>query len=110
MAWGQYMAEMVKFPSKSSILYSFPDCGPFHMWQDRDVLYICSNDYGCTCMGRRIQMVGSVCNIIWDIYIFLFRKMGFGHQEDVYFLGVEKYFFYALGQLLCISRCCELFY
>jgi hypothetical protein len=34
--------------------------------------------------------------------------MGFGHQEDVYFLGIEKYFyfFYALGQLVCIPRRC----
>jgi hypothetical protein len=38
----------------------------------------------------------------------LFRKMGFGHQEDVYFLGVEKYFhfFYALGHpTICFTRC-----
>jgi hypothetical protein len=33
--------------------------------------------------------------------------MGFGYQEDVYFLGVEKYFdfFYALGQPVYIPRC-----
>jgi hypothetical protein len=31
--------------------------------------------------------------------------MGFGDQEDVYILGVEKYyFFYALGQPVCIPR------
>jgi hypothetical protein len=32
--------------------------------------------------------------------------MGFGHQVDVCFLGVEKYFyvFYALGQPVCIPR------
>jgi hypothetical protein len=32
--------------------------------------------------------------------------MGLGHQGNVYFLGVEKYFcfFYALGQLVCIPR------
>jgi hypothetical protein len=46
-------------------------------------------------------------DIVWAIYIVLFRKMGFGHQEDVYFVGVEKYFyfFYALGQPICIPRC-----
>jgi hypothetical protein len=34
-------------------------------------------------------MVGSVCGtIVRDIYIVLFRTMGLGHQEDVYFLGV----------------------
>jgi hypothetical protein len=53
-------------------------------------------------------MVGSVCDVVWDIYeyIVLFRKMGFEHQEDVYFLGVEKYFyfFYAMGQPICIPR------
>jgi hypothetical protein len=52
-------------------------------------------------------MIGSLSDMIWDIYIVLFHKMGFGHQEDVYFLGVEKhlYFFYALGQPVCIPRC-----
>jgi hypothetical protein len=31
--------------------------------------------------------------------------MRFGHQEDVYFLGVEKYFiFYELGQPVCVPR------
>jgi hypothetical protein len=32
--------------------------------------------------------------------------MGFGHQEDVYFLGAEKYFciFYALDQPVFIPR------
>jgi hypothetical protein len=51
-------------------------------------------------------MVCSVCDIVWDIYIVLFRKMGFGHQEDVCFLGVEKcfYVFYALDQPVCIPR------
>jgi hypothetical protein len=51
-------------------------------------------------------MVGSICDIVWDIYIVLFHKMGFGHQEDVYFLGVEKYFYFfcALGQPICIPR------
>jgi hypothetical protein len=51
-------------------------------------------------------MISSVCDVVWDIYIVLFRKMGFGHQEDVYFLGVEKYFyfFYVLDQLVCIPR------
>jgi hypothetical protein len=43
-------------------------------------------------MGCPIQMVGSSCDIVWDIYILLFRKVGLGHQEDVYFLGVEEYF------------------
>jgi hypothetical protein len=48
-------------------------------------------------------MVSSVCDVVWDIYIVLFCKMGFGHQENVYLLGVEKYyyFFYALGQHVC---------
>jgi hypothetical protein len=57
-------------------------------------------------MGSPIRMVSSVCDVVSDIYIVLFRKMGFGHQEDVYFLGVEKYFcfFYALGQPVCIPR------
>jgi hypothetical protein len=51
-------------------------------------------------------MVSSVCDIVWDIYIVLFRKKGFGHQEDVYFLGAEKYFyfFYALDQPVSIPR------
>jgi hypothetical protein len=53
-------------------------------------------------------MVGSVCDIDWEIYIVLFRKIGFGHQEDVYFLSVEKYFyfFYAAAQPVCIPRRC----
>jgi hypothetical protein len=56
-------------------------------------------------------MVGSVCDTVWDIYVVSFRKMGFGHQEDVYFLGVEKYFyfFYALGQPVCIPRRCVVY-
>jgi hypothetical protein len=51
-------------------------------------------------------MVSSACDAVWVIYIALFRKMGFGHQEDVYFLGVEKYFYYydALEQAVCIPR------
>jgi hypothetical protein len=32
--------------------------------------------------------------------------MGFGHEEDVCFLGVDKYvYFYTLGQPVCIPRC-----
>jgi hypothetical protein len=38
-------------------------------------------------------MAGRVGDAVWDIYIVSFRKMGFGHQEDVYFLGAEKYFY-----------------
>jgi hypothetical protein len=55
-------------------------------------------------MGSPIRMNSSVFDIVWDIYIVLFRKMGFRHQEDVYFLGVEKYFyfFYTLDQAVCI--------
>jgi hypothetical protein len=51
-------------------------------------------------------MDSSVCDVVWDIYIALFRKMGFGHQEDVYFLGVQKYFYFnnALEQAVCIPR------
>jgi hypothetical protein len=58
-------------------------------------------------MGSPIRIVGSVCDTGWDIYIVLFRKLGIGHEEDVYFLGVEKYFyfFYVLGQPVCIPRC-----
>jgi hypothetical protein len=57
-------------------------------------------------MGCPIRVVGSVCGAGWDIYTVLFRKIGFGHQEDIYFLGFEKYFcfFYALGQPVCIPR------
>jgi hypothetical protein len=52
-------------------------------------------------------MVSSICDVVCDIYIVLFHKMGFGHQEDDCFLGVEKYFsfFYVLGQPICIPRC-----
>jgi hypothetical protein len=50
-------------------------------------------------MGSPIWVVGSVCDTVWDIYIVPFRTMGFGQQEDVYFFGVEKYYyFYALRQ------------
>jgi hypothetical protein len=34
-------------------------------------------------MGSPMRMVGSLCCIGWDIYIVLFPKLGFGHQEDV---------------------------
>jgi hypothetical protein len=33
------------------------------------------------------------CDVVWDIYIVLFRKMEFEHKEGVYFLDVEKYFY-----------------
>jgi hypothetical protein len=58
--------------------------------------YDFSFDYGLTC---------SVCGIDWDIYTVSFRKMSYGHQEDVHFRGVEKYFcfFHALNQAGCIS-------
>jgi hypothetical protein len=51
-------------------------------------------------------MIGRVCGIGWDFFVVLFCKMNFGHQEDVYFLGIEKYFylFYELGQPVCIPR------
>jgi hypothetical protein len=51
-------------------------------------------------------VVGSLCDRVWDIYIVLLRKMGFGRQQDVHFLGVEKYFYflYALGQPICFPR------
>jgi hypothetical protein len=39
-------------------------------------------------------MIGSVYDIVEDLYIVWFRKMGFGHHEDVYFMGVEKYFYF----------------
>jgi hypothetical protein len=57
-------------------------------------------------MESSIQMAGSLCGIGWNVYIVSFRKVGFGHQEDVYFLGIENYFdlFYALGQPACIPR------
>jgi hypothetical protein len=57
-------------------------------------------------MGSPIRMVSSVCDVVWNIYILLFCQMGFGHQEDVSFLGVEKYlyFLYALDQAVCIPR------
>jgi hypothetical protein len=59
-------------------------------------------------MGSPVRMVSSVCDEVWDFYsyIVLFRKMGFGHQYDVYFLDVEKYFyiFYALDQPVRILR------
>jgi hypothetical protein len=57
-------------------------------------------------MGCPTRMVSSVCDVVWDIHIGLFHKMGFGHQEDVCFRGVEKYFylFYTLGQPICIPR------
>jgi hypothetical protein len=57
-------------------------------------------------MGCPIQTVGSIYSIGWDFYIVSFREIGFGRQEDVYFLGVEKYFniFYALGQPICNPR------
>jgi hypothetical protein len=47
------------------------------------------------------------CGIAWDIYIVLFRKMGFERNEDVYLLGAEKYFcfFCALGQPVSIPCC-----
>jgi hypothetical protein len=58
-------------------------------------------------MGCSIWMAGSVCGIGWNFYIVSFRKMGFGHQDSIYFLGVEKYldFFYALSQPVCIPCC-----
>jgi hypothetical protein len=58
-------------------------------------------------MDCPIRMVSIICDVVWNIYIVLFRKMGFGHQEDIYFLDVEKnfYFFYALAQPFCIPRC-----
>jgi hypothetical protein len=75
------------------------------------MFYVFSCDYDWTCMGSPIRMVGSVCSIVWDIYIVIFRKMGFGQQEDIYFLDVEKYFyfFYALGQPVCIPRRCVVY-
>jgi hypothetical protein len=68
--------------------------------------YVFSYDYGCTCMGCPIRMVGSLCGIGWDFYVVLFRKMGFGHQENACFLGVQECFYviYELGQPVCISR------
>jgi hypothetical protein len=33
---------------------------------------------------------GCLVAYVWNIYIVLFRKMGFGHQEGVYFLGLEN--------------------
>jgi hypothetical protein len=57
-------------------------------------------------MGSPIWIVSSLCDVVWNILIVLFCKMGFGHQEDVYFLGVQKhfYFFYALDPAVCIPR------
>jgi hypothetical protein len=49
------------------------------------------------------------CDVVWNIYIVLSRKMGFGHQEDVYFLGVEEYIFHTFGQPVFIPRRCVLF-
>jgi hypothetical protein len=43
-------------------------------------------------MGCSFRLVGNVFAISWNFYIVSFRKMGFGHQGDVYFLAVEKYF------------------
>jgi hypothetical protein len=40
------------------------------------------------------MIVGRLCGTGWDIYIVLFSKMGFGYQEDVYFQGVEKCFYF----------------
>jgi hypothetical protein len=50
-------------------------------------------------MASPIRMID---RIGWNFYIFSFRKIDFGHQEDVYFLAVEKYFHivYALSQSL----------
>jgi hypothetical protein len=45
-------------------------------------------------MGCPIQMVGSICVILWDMYVVLFCKMDVEHQDDIYFLGVEKYFYF----------------
>jgi hypothetical protein len=39
---GQYMAEMVKFSSQTSL----PECDPFHIWEVRDVFNVFSYDYG----------------------------------------------------------------
>lgn len=58
-------------------------------------------------MVSPIQKVGSVSGTGRDFYIVSFRKIEFGHQEDVYFLDVEKYFgiFQLLGQPICIPQC-----
>jgi hypothetical protein len=76
-------------------------------WRLMSFLY----DYGWTCVGTPIRILGNVCGRDWDFYIVLFRKMGFGHQEDVYFLDVEIYFyfFYALGEPVCIPRRCVVY-
>jgi hypothetical protein len=70
------------------------------------MFYVFSNNYGLTCIGCPTRRVGSVYSIGWDFYMVSFREIDFGHQEDVYFLGVEKYFdiFYALGQPVCNPR------
>jgi hypothetical protein len=72
------------------------------MFDEFAMFCVFSYEYVWTC----IRIVGRVCDIVWDIYIVLFRIMCFGHQEVFYFLGVEKYFyfFYALGQPICIPR------
>jgi hypothetical protein len=63
-------------------------------------------------MGSPIRVAGSVRGISWDFDIVSFHKMGFGHQEHVYFLGVEKYFgfLYALCQPVYIQRCYTVLY
>jgi hypothetical protein len=55
-------------------------------------------------MDSSIRMIDSVCGIGWNCYIVLFRQMDFGHQEDLYLLGVEKYsdLIYASSQTVCI--------
>jgi hypothetical protein len=55
-------------------------------------------------------MVSSVCDIIWDFYILLFLKVGFGHEEDIYFLGIEKYFYSFMRWVSPFSFHADMFY
>jgi hypothetical protein len=83
-----------------------PECGPFQFWQVCDVLYyflwLWLNLHGLSYSDGWEHMW-----YIWDIYIVIFRKMGFRQEEGVRFLGVEKcfYFFHTLDQPICIPRC-----
>jgi hypothetical protein len=108
MWWGQELAEMIKFPSQSSMLiFVVWMWSVYYMassWCFMSFLVIMSEPALGLPSGWLVACVAEA-GILHTLIPYC--KIGFRNQEDVYFLGVEKYFdfSYALGQPVCIPRC-----
>jgi hypothetical protein len=94
---------MVKFPSRSWMLI-FVGWIWSVSYMASSWCFVFSYDYGWTCLGCLIRMVGSVRGIGWDCYKFRSVEWVSDTRRMSVFWVLKYLYFYLLGQPLCTAR------